>query len=522
MKLGYLLACSVFCASASLHAANPVDLGELKPEVIYNYDAMVPVMGYYVPAESGIIRCYSSGSQISPYMEETHDTPIDASQSFYGASGEKVRIYNVNAGETLYFYNSFPLDGGTFRISVDQEPVQLVDVSPKADGSKLSLSSNYSATLSFNIPINCTKCTVAVNGEKAEITPNVVNSYITINWFNTLRQWYRDGKIKEGDTMTLTVTGIRDVTDAVNRPDFGDGPGKLVLNYVMAARPAELLWEKGTPSAGVTDFLTYYLPGSDEGIVSLMFSEELDPNCRPLTELTYGDIDNLELGMYIERPPVSVEGNTVTVNLQGVTRFPEQMIPGLPAQSTIDLKITGIKSADGQYVLTGYSASPYSFGFGYNLKSVVYSLGADWMPLPGSPLLSGDDMEIWVLNGSKIVFDSVDFSYIKDGAPVKVSVPYSELTVTKDSADDMLYNLTAPTMTPDPETEIIVTFGGLKCADGLDHDSDILAKYKSASTGVDGIMADDSCKVYYDLTGRRVANPSRGIYVLNGKKVLVK
>ncbi|MBQ2778730.1 MAG: hypothetical protein IJF46_03035, partial [Bacteroidaceae bacterium] len=28
--------------------------------------------------------------------------------------------------------------------------------------------------------------------------------------------------------------------------------------------------------------------------------------------------------------------------------------------------------------------------------------------------------------------------------------------------------------------------------------------------------------VYYDLSGRRVENPAAGIYIVNGKKVLVK
>ena len=37
---------------------------------------------------------------------------------------------------------------------------------------------------------------------------------------------------------------------------------------------------------------------------------------------------------------------------------------------------------------------------------------------------------------------------------------------------------------------------------------------------VDGIGLDDA--VIYDLSGRRVENPSRGIYIVNGKKVLIK
>ncbi len=523
MKLKYLIACSVMCAaSPSLYAANTLDWGELKPEVVYNYEAMTPVMGSYTPAESGIIRCYSTGDQIAPYKDASHEIPYEANESFYGASGVKVRIYSVNAGETMYFYNAFPLDGGTFRISVGDEEIKLVDVSPAAGDNIVSLSTNYSATISFNIPIKCTKCKLSVNDVSAEVPSVVNNSYITINWFNTLYKWYEEGKIKAGDVLTLTVTGIRDVNNSSNRPDFGGGEDKLILNFTMAGKPAELVWESGTPNSGVPDFLTYYLPGSDQGIVTLTFSQDIDTRTLPIAELSYGDRDNIELGMYIDTPPVTVEGKSVIVNLQGVTRFPEEMVPGLPAQKYIDLKVYGIKSADGQYVLTGNSASPYSYGFAYTLKSVVYSVAADWLPAPGSELHAGEEMEIWVLNGQNIVFDSVDFSYIKDGKPAMVSVPYSDLKATVDSDDAMLYNLTAPLIDADADTDITVTFGGLICADGLNHDSDILVKYKSATSGVESIEMSNADNVYYDLTGRRVMAPAKGIYICNGKKVTVK
>ncbi len=523
MKLKYLLACSVMCAAMpSLYAANTLDWGEMEPEVVYDYEAMTPVMGFYTPVETGIIRCYSTGDQIVPYKESSHENAFESIESYYGASGEKVRIYSVNAGETMYFYNAFPLDAGTFRFSVNNETIELAGVSPAADGSMVSLSTNYSATLSFNIPIKCTKCTLSINDASAEITPVISNSYITINWYNTLHQWYNEGKINAGDILTLTVTGIRDANNSNNRPDFGYGVGKLVLNFTMAAKPAELVWESGTPNSGVPDLLTYYLPGSDEGIVTLVFSEDLDTRTIPTAELSYGDRDNIEMGMYIEYPPVSVEGKSVIVNLQGVTRFPDEMVPGLPAQKYIDLKVYGIKSADGQYVLTGYASSPYSFGFAYILKSVVYSIAADWLPAAGSELHSGEEMEIWVLNGQKIVFDSVDFSYIKDGMPAMVSVPYSDLKATVDTDDAMLYNLVAPTIDADPDTDITVTFGGLICADGLNHDSDIFVRYKSASAGVEAIESADTGNVYYDLTGRRVSSPVKGIYISNGKKVIIK
>jgi hypothetical protein len=42
-------------------------------------------------------------------------------------------------------------------------------------------------------------------------------------------------------------------------------------------------------------------------------------------------------------------------------------------------------------------------------------------------------------------------------------------------------------------------------------------------TSVESAMTDASVdKVYYDLTGRRVVNPKQGIYIVNGRKVVIR
>lgn len=516
----FLFAVSLLASAAN--AQNSVDWGEVVPGEVYSYQAMTPVQGYYTPVESGAMRCFIIGDVVHVYADEAHESLIQHEQFYYGPGGEKVYIYTVEAGKTIYFYNAFPMNDGTFRLSVGKEEITLQEIYPSPDEDPLSLSINYRASYIFSIPVKVSKCTLSVNDEKAELTPDVFDSTVRLNWFATLRQWYREGKIAAGDVLTVKITGIRDVNDSQNRPDFGEGPGKLVVNYTMAGTPAELIRQSGTPDSGVTEMKTYYLPDGEEGLVQLTFSSDIDPACVPIAEIKYGDQDNIELGLYIENLPVYVDGPTLTVDLRGVSRFPEEMVPGLTPQPTISLSVYNIKSVDGQYVLTGNIASPYSFGYSYRLVSVVYSIAADWMPAAGSELIPGTEMEIWVLNGQQIAFDSVDFAYVKDGVPAVVSVPYSDLRVEKDSADALLYYLQAPAMEADPDSEITVTFGGLICADGLDHSSDIFVRYKASVAAVDEVqMAGEDAPVY-DLTGRRVLTPSKGIYISNGKKLIIK
>ena len=44
------------------------------------------------------------------------------------------------------------------------------------------------------------------------------------------------------------------------------------------------------------------------------------------------------------------------------------------------------------------------------------------------------------------------------------------------------------------------------------------------ATGIDAVATAETLKggKFYDLSGREVANPTRGLYIVNGKKVLIK
>ena len=44
----------------------------------------------------------------------------------------------------------------------------------------------------------------------------------------------------------------------------------------------------------------------------------------------------------------------------------------------------------------------------------------------------------------------------------------------------------------------------------------------SGTTAIEPVINEVEDNIYYDLSGRRVENPTQGIYIVNGKKVLVK
>ena len=52
---------------------------------------------------------------------------------------------------------------------------------------------------------------------------------------------------------------------------------------------------------------------------------------------------------------------------------------------------------------------------------------------------------------------------------------------------------------------------------------DITLTYTKNDTGITEVKGENgNAKTVYDLQGRRINNPTRGVYIVNGKKVLIK
>jgi hypothetical protein len=45
---------------------------------------------------------------------------------------------------------------------------------------------------------------------------------------------------------------------------------------------------------------------------------------------------------------------------------------------------------------------------------------------------------------------------------------------------------------------------------------------KGDVVGITGVQTEKTDNIFYDMQGRRVLNPARGIYIVNGKKVFIK
>lgn len=517
---------AIIASSMAINAATVNDLGELESGAEYTYSAMEPVSATFTVPKSGLLRTYASGDMIYAFTDEEHNDYLEDLEFYWGPNGTKAHVYEVKEGEKIYFHNNFPMDGGTFKIMFGDQPIEISNVYPAAGTEGLtSVSANMQIEVNFNMPVEYTKFTLEAEGQSTQLAADARNTSISANWYSTIMNWYRSGVLKEGSELTVTITGVRDKYNSNNRPNFGDGAGKVVLKYKMAAKPAEVTMEIGTPMTGTYDFLSYWSPESEAGQVILGFDRDLDPACEPEVVIEYGDRESENFDLYLENPPYTIEGGTITVDLRGKSRLSQEMVPGLAKLSFINLRITGILSVDGQRVWTGNEMSPTSYSYSYNYVELAYNISSDWTPAIGRSINAGEEMEIWVMNGDQIAFDSIDFAYTSNGEAVVASVPYAEVKAEADPdvAGAMLYYLTVPAMTPDADTDITVTFGGLAVTDGQDHSADLTATYKAGTSGVAGIEETGNSGETYDLQGRRVKEGelAPGLYIRDGKKIMI-
>ena len=106
------------------------------------------------------------------------------------------------------------------------------------------------------------------------------------------------------------------------------------------------------------------------------------------------------------------------------------------------------------------------------------------------------------------------------------AVDYEELTAKKTDVPEGLTFL-GHDSDGDPETGTLPDMTNMYSAPGYSSSRPNVpihqAIYDGSTTDIRDILTQqEDHMVYYDLQGRRVSNPSKGIYITNGKKIIIK
>ena len=115
---------------------------------------------------------------------------------------------------------------------------------------------------------------------------------------------------------------------------------------------------------------------------------------------------------------------------------------------------------------------------------------------------------------SENVFTGNDLNGVSDPAGHTAADPSTTFVLNKGTQGVGFYRLTTDKTLG--VGKAYLTYSG-SLSNFFDIDDD-------GTTGIDNgqLTIDNSDKVFYDLNGRRVMNPTKGIYIVNGKKVLLK
>lgn len=540
-----LMAVCAFLFCSMTVKAEMVDLGSLEPGVTYSFPQYKGVKANYTPTQSGPVRFLWTCSPLTLYSSPDHnEESIVGGQHAYTQNGQLMSYSYLEAGHTYYIYAEMCIMSGELVITEGDSEIKLVHSEPclnedDADyyGGAFSISKNYRIYLDFNIPVTVGNCLLIAGEEREKVNPFVNGTNVSFDVNDVIMNFYRSGAIAKGSKLTLRVLQVKDASNDENK--YGES-GRLELEFTMADKPAEVVDTEGFSFKSVSNpFCSYYLPGDESGVMKLIFDRTISSGVVPQADVTYGNPDNLDLGIHRETIYGTVNDSVVAFDFTGKLRRRIDMIPeGDPAQlpTAFYVSYNNIYTEDGQRAYTGAISNPTGFAASYIINELQYTIAADFVPARGTALKPGDAFEIWVMNGSQIQYEDICIDYMENGESKTIAVGKENITETIDSfsasGNDMLYNFTTPEFNADPESEVAVYMKGLICADGLDHSDDVRGNFKSATSGVAGIEADENgVSDVYDITGKRVLKSAtrsqisgldKGIYIVDGKKMVVR
>lgn len=528
---------SVAAATAfGAQAADTVDLGELQNGVAKEYPGgFSTVTARFTVPEDGPMRVVCTGTELNAYGSSDYDEESALAFEHSYVDGKSMRTYQCKAGDVVYFYNGFVMDAGTITVTCGDVKLSVLSFIPSDNpddptyyGGSYSISRDYRVTFNFNLPVEIAGGRMSVGTTTQELSVSQASTIAEVEVSAGLMQWYKSGLLKKGDTVRVELYGVHEKGKEANKVN---GDGVAYIDYVMAGQPLELVSTVNTPLSGVDNILSYYEPGNPAALLTLTFSGDLDAAKTPWGEVTYGD---LEAGMYNERLEGSVSGATVTYDLAGKLRRPQDMLPLLTEPlDYLTIFTAGIYGTDGQPVYTGNVSNPSNFFFTYKIQVLQYNVVGDFTPSASKGLEEGKELEIFVMEGNKIQYSGVKFAYTAGGEAAEVIVPKDKLDEAMEGDTDLVITLAVPALPGiDADSEVTVTLADMTCADGLDHTDSVKEVYKSFTVGIEGVEADAEARAdVYNAQGILVLKGAdkaqmralpAGLYIAGGRKFINK
>lgn len=443
----------------------------------------------------------------------------------------KIFKCDVKEGETYYFSTAPILDQITVKVSYSTGESSISLSCNYNDGDKFDLTDpNLDLTFSHIVTID-KKLIIYGEGQQEEIADSYINAIFVNNYYYSIMlsdlvsHLMDGGKLDVGDKFTIRLEGIRDKEN----PDklYGED-GLFEITFELADMPATLV--SIVPADG-SEINSFYPEGGDEGFIVFTFSEPLNEDKTNVkVTMAWG---YKEAGSYEQyQPDFTIEGNTVTVDIRGIL-IPDQVDAGrgLETATKVTLTLSGLTTAKGGSVETNYP------GMGTSSIIAIYgvkeqeNLFYDFIPMNGCASLEGYD-EIIIWTNVPILYDGIALGWL-DARGNERSRTYTPEQIP--FAWDDYYEgyiahipITTISLKNGPVTVDVVNARQLN-GDPIT----ISGTFNTMATGIDSVVAgnpDADVKVY-TIDGRMVREGKaatatqgleKGVYIVNGKKLLVK
>lgn len=479
-----LLLCATAMSATTASAAEFVDLGEITAgtPVEYPSGAYAGVMGRFVPDATTeyTVTFTNTGSSIMPYAtwDATTKTASDLMIDPQSVGSGKEYTFNGTANTPVYFYSSFVFDGGTMTVIKSSDIVnniELVEATPSADD-KYSISTGRDGIeLQFNRAVQVAGATITCGSKTETVTPNVQNGQfwngviLPIN--EMIKGWYDNETVKGGETLTVTLTGLKSDDGKVT---YGTD-GVFTISWVLAPKPLTLVSSVGLDKP----FKSYYTQNDPDGLIMLTFSGSIS-GCESVT-MGFGNTEAEDPGEYYsEELPTRVFDNVLVIDLKGKLRNPASMVTSGTDYGMVLLKIIKVTDTEGQPIYSGGSGTIGTFSYYLNYTEIEDNVTAVITPETSAEAptsLEGvDNIKFEIDNEASLVYDGVAFTYTLMDEPLSAVVR----DFTKEIDADGITTLTVPVPAIVRGKGLItVSLNNLECISGIDHSAELTAVYKS-------------------------------------------
>lgn len=546
--LFFLFATLMSFVSMSAQEQRPVDnnmieLASVDDEATFTFNANVHAFTFQA-IEDGIIEFHVGWSSVMIYSTDrafTEATKVmlnkqaDSEGNFY--------FWEVEKGKTYYFSTSVLTDPVEIKVRYGTgDPGILIEANYE-DNSLYSVTGR-DLELTVDRQVSVAKYVVIYGDDNIEeeipadyIQANYAMSYYITIMLGGLTDYLMDGgKITYGDKFTIRLEGIADANDPSTI--YGED-GVIQRTFTLGEKPATVT--NISPASG-SEMYTYYPTDGEDGVVTFTFSDPLDETAEDVTcKVVYGD---MEAGSYAELTvPFAISGNTVTVDLRGIT-FPENVAGGRGGsslqQTNISITIRNLKTVDGREVQTNSEGSGISAVVAsYRIVKQEIQYAVFWDPDQSNTLIFRENDHVTCYITQPIHFDGVTMTYwngsgreLSKTLTLEDNPEYLTYGYDEDMGAYAIYISLNGVSFYNQGVTISLNNASLMNGDAIQ----VSTHYEGSRTptGIDAVVtggdADAVVKVYAidgtfvkeDAAGTVLQGLPKGLYIVGGKKVVVK